>query len=42
MKAKKMLTGQVDYLVAPKRAYLSTPLLCVVEAKKDDLKQGLA
>jgi hypothetical protein len=36
------LTGQVDYLIAPKRAYLSTPLLCVVEAKKDDFEKGLA
>ena len=36
------LTGQVDYLIAPKRAYLSTPLLCMVEAKKDDFEQGLA
>lgn len=36
------LIGQVDYLIAPKRAYLSTPLLCVVEAKKDDFEKGLA
>lgn len=36
------LTGTVDYLVAPKRAYLETPLLCVVEAKKDDFEKGLA
>lgn len=36
------LTGQVDYLIAPKRAYLATPLLCVVEAKKDDFEKGLA
>jgi len=34
--------GQVDYLIAPKKAYLSTPLLCVVEAKKDNFEQGLA
>ncbi|CAK0741501.1 conserved hypothetical protein [Gammaproteobacteria bacterium] len=34
--------GQVDYLIAPRKAYLSTPLLCVVEAKKDDFEQGLA
>ena len=30
------LTGVADYLIAPKRAYLATPLLCVAEAKKDD------
>lgn len=36
------LTGQVDYLIAPKRAYLATPLLCVVEAKKDDFEKGMA
>jgi len=36
------LTGQVDYLIAPRKAYLSTPLLCVVEAKKDDFEKGLA
>ena len=32
----------VDYLVAPNKAYLDAPLLCVVEAKKDDFEQGLA
>jgi hypothetical protein len=36
------LTGTVDYLIAPRRAYVETPLLCVVEAKKDDFEQGLA
>ena len=36
------LIGQVDYLIAPRKAYLTTPLLCVVEAKKDDFKKGLA
>jgi hypothetical protein len=34
--------GAVDYLVARNIAYLSKPLLCVVEAKKDDFEQGLA
>jgi len=34
--------GQADYLVAPRKAYLTTPLLCVIEAKKDDFEQGLA
>jgi len=37
-----VLTGVADYLIAPKRAYLSTPLLCVAEAKKDDFVQGRA
>jgi len=36
------LTGTVDYVVAAKRAYLAGPLLCVVEAKKDDFEKGLA
>jgi hypothetical protein len=36
------LIGTVAYLLAPKRAYLASPLLCVVEAKKDDFEQGLA
>lgn len=35
-----MTTGYVDYLIAPNRAYLATPLLCVAEAKKDDFGQG--
>src|SRR5437764_1372093 len=30
------LTGVADYVVAPHRAYLETPLLCVAEAKRDD------
>jgi hypothetical protein len=36
------LTGVADYLVAPHRAYLETPLLCVAEAKRDDFEQGAA
>ena len=36
------LTGTVDYVAAPNRGYLDNPLLCVVEAKKDDFEQGLA
>lgn len=36
------LTGAADYLVAPRRRYLSLPLVCVVEAKRDDFEQGLA
>jgi len=34
------LVGVADYLIAPKRAYVETPLLCVVEAKRDDFEQG--
>jgi len=34
------LTGIADYLIAPKRAYMATPLLCVAEAKKDDFAKG--
>lgn len=36
------LTGVADLLVAPKRAFVETPLLCAVEAKKDDFEQGRA
>lgn len=34
--------GVADYLIAPQRAYLETPLLCAVEAKRDDFEQGRA
>jgi hypothetical protein len=34
--------GYVDYLLAARRRYLSTPMLCIIEAKKDDFEQGLA
>ena len=34
------LTGIADYLIAPRRAYLSAPLLCTVEAKRDDFEKG--
>ena len=33
-------TGITGYLIAPRRAYHSTPLLCAVEAKRDDFVQG--
>lgn len=36
------LTGVADYLIAPRRAYLEAPLLCVTEAKRDDFKKGRA
>lgn len=36
------LTGNVDYLIAETKAYLEAPLVCVVEAKKDNFEQGLA
>jgi len=35
-------TGYVDYLVAERKRYLDPPLLCIIEAKKDDFEQGLA
>lgn len=35
-------TGYVDYLVAERKRYLETPLLYIIEAKKDDFEQGLA
>lgn len=40
--ATDTLTGIADYLIAPKRAYLETPLLCVTEAKRDDFERGTA
>lgn len=33
-------TGVADYLIAPKRAYLAAPMLCVAEAKRDDFVRG--
>ncbi len=36
------LVGVADYVIAPRRGYLATPLLCVAEAKKDDFLQGRA
>ena len=36
------LTGVADYLFSPDFAYLKTPLLCAVEAKRDDFVQGRA
>jgi hypothetical protein len=36
------LIGTADYLIARRQRYIETPLLCVVEAKKDDFEQGLA
>ncbi|MCK4493995.1 MAG: hypothetical protein KAU26_08050 [Methylococcales bacterium] len=36
------LTGVVDYLIAQQGKVYQAPLLCVVEAKKDDFEQGLA
>jgi hypothetical protein len=40
--ATDTLVGVADYLLAPNRAYLETPLLCVVEAKRDDFDRGAA
>jgi hypothetical protein len=36
------VNGNVDYLIAGNKVYLEAPLLCIVEAKKDDFEQGLA
>ncbi|MBC8135143.1 MAG: hypothetical protein H8F28_04545 [Fibrella sp.] len=36
------LTGVADYVIAPRRAYLATPLLCVIKAKRDDFEKGRA
>ena len=38
----EITSGYVDYLLAERRRYLEAPMLCVVEAKKDDFEQGLA
>jgi hypothetical protein len=35
-------SGFVDYLIAERQRYLTSPILCVVEAKKDNFEQGLA
>lgn len=32
--------GVADYLMAPSRAYLATPLPCVAEAKRYDFEKG--
>ncbi|MEM9007150.1 MAG: hypothetical protein AAGE59_26935 [Cyanobacteria bacterium P01_F01_bin.86] len=34
--------GNVDYLIAERRAYLEAPFGCVIEAKKDNFEQGAA
>ena len=36
------LTGYVDYLIAAHKRYIDKPMLCIIEAKKDDFEQGLA
>lgn len=36
------LQGEADYLVTANQAFIETPMLCVIEAKKDDFEQGLA
>ncbi|HEY9597306.1 MAG TPA: hypothetical protein V6D33_06510 [Cyanophyceae cyanobacterium] len=36
------LAGYVDYLVAERKRFLDIPMLCIIEAKKDDFEQGLA
>jgi hypothetical protein len=39
---EKGLVGEPDYLIAPKTKYgdMDVPLLCVIEAKKDDFEEG--
>ena len=37
-----LMGGFADYLISPDFAYLKSPLLCVVEAKRDDFMQGRA
>ncbi|MEM8603333.1 MAG: hypothetical protein AAGF24_05805 [Cyanobacteria bacterium P01_H01_bin.121] len=34
--------GYVDYILAEHKRYLDIPLLCIIEAKKDDFEKGLA
>ncbi len=34
--------GEVDYLITANKGYFDLPLLCVIEAKRDDFYQGLA
>jgi hypothetical protein len=34
--------GSVDYLIAERKRYLDKPLLCIIEAKRDNFEQGLA
>lgn len=36
------LAGYVDYLIAECQRFLALPMLCITEAKKDDIEQGLA
>ena len=38
----EMVCGNVDYLIAQRRAYLEALFACVIEAKKDDFEQGTA
>ena len=37
-----VLAGYVDYLVAERKRFIDIPMLCIIEAKKDDFEQGLA
>ena len=36
------VVGQVSYLVAPRKAYVDSPLACIVGVKDDDFKQATA
>ncbi|MCP2729144.1 hypothetical protein [Limnofasciculus baicalensis] len=37
-----VLRGTPDYIIAENKDYLDAPILCIVEAKKDNFTQGLA
>jgi hypothetical protein len=37
-----VLSGTPDYIIAENKDYLDAPILCIVEAKKDNFTQGLA
>lgn len=41
---EKGLTGEPDYLIAPKNKYggMATPSFCIIEAKKDNFDEGWA
>ncbi|MGB3765109.1 MAG: hypothetical protein WA947_01010 [Phormidesmis sp.] len=36
------VSGQVSYLVAPRKAYVESPIACIVGIKDDDFKQATA
>lgn len=38
--ATDTLNGYANYIIAPRRAFVRTPMLCAVEAKRDDFEAG--